>query len=167
MNESTSHAEAQANMLIYVPHSRGTTPEMKQRDPFEVFALAGVAFGDKDVERLQSLARQALPDQASEIDRLFAEGKPTLALLDSLESGQHWPLLQQAVGTESAVEILAQVLCRKESAAKIQQAPGCQNELFRLLEGSFGFKPPARVRSWQSIRESLGTYVLLSEFAFD
>ena len=167
INESSNHAEARANMLIYIPRIRGTTPEMKQRDPFEVFALAGVAFGDKDAEQLQSLARQALPDQASEIDRLFAEGKPTLALIESLVSGQHWPMVQEALGTESAVEVLAQVLCRKEHAAKIEQIPGCQKELLRLLEDGFGFRAPARLRSWQSILDNLETYVLLSEFAFD
>jgi len=62
MNESTIHAEARANLLLYVPGARGATPEAKQRDPFEVFALAGTAFGDKEAELLQSLARQAMPE---------------------------------------------------------------------------------------------------------
>ncbi|MEE9268670.1 MAG: PglZ domain-containing protein [Candidatus Krumholzibacteria bacterium] len=167
MNDSPDPRDARANMMIYVPRFRGSIPETKQRDPFEVFAVAGAAFGDKDAERLQSLGRQALPDRIAEIDRLFSEAKPTLALLDSLESDQRWPLLREALGTESAVEILAQILCRDARAARIEEVPGCKEEVLRLLEDAFGFKPPARARSWQSIRESLGIYVLLSEFAFD
>jgi hypothetical protein len=100
MNESESLAEAQANLLIYIPRPRGTTSEARQRDPFEVFALAGVAFGDTEVEQLASPARQALPERADEIDRLFAEGSPSLDLLDRLESVRRWPLLREALGTE-------------------------------------------------------------------
>ena len=40
MNESADHAEARANLLLYLPRPRGATPEARQRDPFEVFALA-------------------------------------------------------------------------------------------------------------------------------
>src|SRR4051794_8354972 len=134
MNESTDHTEARANLLLYVPSARGATPEAKQRDPFEVFALAGTAFGDKEAELLQSLARQAMPEWASEIDRLFTEGKPTLALLDGLESGQRWPLVKEALETESPLDAAAQVLCRDDRASRIGRVAGCQSEFLRLLE---------------------------------
>lgn len=101
LNESDNPAEARANLLLYVPRSRGATFEEQQRDPFEVFALAGTAFGDTEGDRLESLARQAMPERADEITRLFAEGRPSLALLDRLESVQRWPLLREALETES------------------------------------------------------------------
>ena len=167
MNESDNHAEARTNLLIYVPWGRGPTSEARQRDPFEVFALAGTAFGDNEAELLQSLARQAMPEQASEIDRLFAEGQPTLALLDGLESGQQWPLIREALETESAVEVVAQVLCREDRAACVGEVAGCQAEMLRLLEAMFGFTSPERVRAWKDILGHLGTYMLISEFAFD
>jgi len=167
MNESTDHAEARANLLVYLPRGRGATPESKQRDPFEVFALAGAAFGDKEAELLQSLARQAMPDRATEIDRLFAEGKPTFALLDGLESSQRCPLVREALETESPVEAAAQVLCREDRAARVAKVAGCQAELLRLLEAAFGFARPAQAKSWKEIQSHLGTFVLLSEFAFD
>lgn len=167
MHESTDHAEARANLLVYVPRGRGASPEAKQRDPFEVFALAGTAFGDKEAELLQSLARQAMPDRASEIDRLFAEGKPTFALLDGLESSQHWPLVREALDTESPVEAAAQVLCREERAVRVGKVAGGQAELLRLLEAAFGFSRPPQAKSWKEIQGHLGTFVLLSEFAFD
>ena len=167
MNESADHAEARANLLLYVPRARGASPEARQRDPFEVFALAGTAFGDNEAELLQSLARQAMSDHVSEIDRLFAEGQPTLALLDGLESGQRWPLVREALETESPVDVVAQVLCREDQAIRVGKVAGCQAEILRLLEASFGFERPAQAKSWKEIRCHLGTYVLLSEFGFD
>ena len=167
MNESTNHAEARANLLLYVPRGRGTTPEARQRDPFEVFALAGTAFGDKEAELLHSLARQAMPDQVSEIDQLFAEGKPTLALLDGLESGQNWPLVRETLETESPIDVVAQILCREDQAILVGKVAGCQAEVLRLLETALGFKRPLQAKSWKDIRGHLGTFILLSEFAFD
>jgi len=167
MNESTDHAEARANLLLYLPRPRGATPEARQRDPFEVFALAGTAFGDSEAELLQSLARQAMPEHVTEIDRLFAEGRPTLALLDGLESGQRWPLIREALETESPVDVVAQVLCREDRAVRVGKVAGCQAEILRLLEAAFGFERPAQAKSWKEIQSYLGTYVLLSEFAFD
>ena len=147
--------------------ARGATPEARQRDPFEVFALAGTAFGDSEAELLQSLARQAMPEQASEIDRLFEEGRPTLALLDGLESGQRLPFIREALETESPVDVVAQVLCREDWTVRVGKVAGCQAEILRLLEAAFGFERPAQAKSWKDIQRHLGTYVLLSEFAFD
>lgn len=164
MNESNDHTEARANLLLYVPRARGATPEARQRDPFEVFALAGCAFGDNEAELLQSLARQAMPEHVSAIDRLFAEGKPTLALLDGLESGERWPLVREALGTESPVDVVAQVLCNRDKAVQVGRVAGCQAEILRLLQSAFGFERPAQAKTW---KQHLGTYVLFSEFAFD
>ena len=167
MNESTDHAEARANLLLYLPRPRGATPQARQRDAFEVFALAGTAFGDSEAELLQSLARQAMPERASEIDRLFAEGRPTLALLDGLESGQRWPVIREALETESPADVVAQVLCREDRAVRVGKVAGCQAEVLRLFEAAFGFEQPAQAKSWRDIQIHLGTYVLVSEFAFD
>ena len=167
MNESDNHAESRANLLLYVPRARGATPEAKQRDPFEVFALAGCAFGDNEAEFLQSLARQAMPEHASAIDRLFAEAKPTLALLDGLESGESWPLIREALETESPVDIVAQVLCNRDKSAQVAKVAGCRAEILRLLKSAFGFERPTQATTWKEIQLHLGTYVLFSEFAFD
>jgi hypothetical protein len=57
-----------------------------------------------------------MPERADEIDRLFTEGSPRLDLLDRLESVRRWPLLQEALGTESPAEVIALVLCQEEQA---------------------------------------------------
>jgi len=167
MNESDNPVEARANLLIYVPRPRGTTSEARRCDPFEVFAVAGVAFGDTEGERLASLARQAMPERIDEINRLFAEGSPGLAFLDRLESVRRWPLLREALGTESPAEVIALVLCHEERARRIEELAGSLAELRRFLETEIGFRPVGRARSWAKVREQLGTYILFSEFALD
>lgn len=166
MNESENSSESRANLLIYVPRPRGTTEEWME-DAFAVFAVAGTAMGDKDEDRLESLARRAMPDRTEEIARLFAEAEPTLALLDGLEAGERYPLLREALSSESPTEIAAVVLCDDAKAGQVGKVSGAQEELLRLLEADFGFKPPARVRSLDKIRASLATYILFSEFVFD
>jgi len=99
MNESDDHAERERSLLIYVPRHRGASEDDKRRDPFEVYAVAGTAFGDSEDEKLKSLARQAMPEKVDEIDRLFREGKPDIALLDGLEKSHRWPLLNDVFDT--------------------------------------------------------------------
>src|SRR5262249_18064984 len=40
------------NLLIYCPRRRGRTDELRCEDPFEVFAVCGAVFGDKESESL-------------------------------------------------------------------------------------------------------------------
>lgn len=156
-----------ANLLIYCPWQRGNTEEEKRRDPFESFALIGSAFGDKEAERFQALARQAMPNRAKEIDRLFAEGRPTIVLIDGLEKGAKYPLLQEVFGSDSVVEITAQLLCHDDAGKHLDAVPGASNELLRLLQTGLGFAPPQRVNAIESVLDHLGRYVLFSEFALD
>lgn len=166
MNESEDPATARRNLLIYVSYARGIDEDSKMSDPFEVFALAGTAFGDTEDQLMESLARQAAPERADEIARLFREGKPTVALLDSLEEAHLYPLLNRIVGTESSVETIALALCDEAKSAAIETTPGCLQELLRLLKAAIGFEPE-NPNSWKDVREELGRFVLFSEFVFD
>ena len=167
MNESENPAEAGRCMLIYIPRRRGVTEEEKMRDPFEVYALAGAAFGDTEDQQMESLARQAMPDRAEEITRLFREGRPTIQLLDGLEKTQRYPLLHEVLRTESPTEVTALVLCDRAKAKAVDETPGCTAELLRLLETSLGFKPSGRAKTWKSLRNKFAEFVLFSEFVFD
>src|SRR5262249_934901 len=115
----------------------------------------------------QALARQAMPHRSREIDRLFVEGRPTIAIIEGLEKGAEYPLVQEAFGTDSAVEITAQLLCREGASKTVDSVPAASNELLRLLQTGLGFAPPPRVKGMESILEHLGRYVLFSEFALD
>jgi hypothetical protein len=168
LNNVAEPAQARnGSLLIYCPWPRGLSKEQKRDDPFEAFALVGAAFGDKEVETFQALARQALPGREREIDRLFSEAHPTLALIEGLEKRVRYPLLQQALGTDSLVEITTQVLCHEGTAKELDAVTSATSELLRLLKAGLGFVLPERVTTLNKILENLGRYVLFSEFALD
>lgn len=160
------HPDANANLLVYLPRARAPQ-EQRTQDPFEVFAAAGSVFGEAESERLQSLAHAAMPEMIEQIDGLFFSSHPTFELLDRLKQTSAYPLIEQALSTQSVVEACALVLGSEEAAAKVESVPGARAELLRLLEAEIGFTPPSRVRAWSSLRDRLGEYVLLSELAFD
>ena len=167
LNESENPPEAGRNMLIYIPRRRGATEEEKMKDPFEVYALAGAAFGDAEDQKMESLARQAMPQRAEEITRLFREGRPDIALLDGLDKTQRWPLLHEVFRTESPADIIALALCNQVKAKAVDEKSGCLEELLRLFEPTIGFKPASRGGKWKTISAKAAEYVLYSEFAFD
>ena len=165
MNEA-GHPDANANLLIYIPRARAPQ-EQRTQDPFEIFAAAGTVFGEAESERLQSLAHAAMPELIEQIDGLFLSGQPAFELLDRLKQTTAYPLIEQALGTQSVVEACAQVLGSEEAATKVEAMRGARAELLRLLEAEIGFSPPAKVKTWRAVRDRLGEYVLLSELAFD
>jgi PglZ domain len=166
LNEGDASPAASRNLLIYLPAPRGATVEEQQQDPFEAFARCGVPFGDQEAQQLQALAQLALPQRDQEIGRLFREGNPTLALLDNLRSGTQYPLVRQALGTDSPGEALAATLTRPDAGEKLEAVPGALAELQRLAQAEVGIAPKAR-ETWSSWRKRLATYVLVSELAFD
>ena len=140
MNEPENPSERDFCLLIYVPLRRGVTEEEKLRDPFEVYALAGAAFGDAEDQKIEFLARQAMPQMAEEITRLFREGKPDIALLDALEETRRWPLLNHIFRTETTSKIIAAALCDTARAEAVDTKPGCIEELLRLFEAAVGWR---------------------------
>jgi hypothetical protein len=167
MNESGNADERDRCLLIYVPRRRGATEEEKMRDPFEVYAMAGASFGDTEDQKMESVARQAMPEKANDITRLFREGKPDIALLDTLETTWHWPLLNGVFRTETPSDLIALALCDETKFKTVDERPGCVEELLRFLESSLGFKPASESRKWKAIRTKAAEYVLFSEFIFD
>ena len=167
MNESENPAERDRCLLIYIPRRRGATEDDKMRDPFEVYAMAGAAFGDTEDQKIESLASQAMPQKAEEITRLFREGKPDITLLDGLEKTQRWPLLNDVFRTETPAEIIASALCNMAKAEAVDDKPGCIEELLRLFESAVGFKPASGSRKWKTLRPKAAEQVLFSEFLFD
>ncbi|CAG0992652.1 hypothetical protein ANRL3_02882 [Anaerolineae bacterium] len=166
MNESAQPSEANVNLLIYLPRARATG-EARTRDPFEVFAVAGAVFGESDAEQVPALARAAMPELAEQIDTLFLTGTPTLALLDELRASSSYPQIENALGTQSPVEVCALVIGSDSAAEKVGAAKGVQVELVKLMVDGIGFALPEKIKAWKKIREAISTYVLISELAFD
>jgi len=169
MNESDDPAESGRCLLIYIPCRRGATEKEKTQDPFEVYAVAGAGFGyaTLEPEGLESLAKQAMPNKADEITRLFREGRPDIALLDGLEKAQRWPLLNKVFHTETPADIIALAVSDPAKAGEVDEKPGCVEELLRLFESTVGFKPTSEERKWQTLRQKAAEFVLFSEFLFD
>ena len=107
-----------------------------------------------------------MPQRINEIDRLFREGKPNLQLIEGLSEAVKFPLVEQSLGTDSAVEVAALLLCRDGVAAKLKETPGADKELLRLLQDNFGFAPPNGVSSIDAILDHFGRFALFSEFVF-
>ena len=76
-----------------------------------------------------------------------------------------YPLIQEALGSDSLIEVTTQLLCGEEPAKELEAVTGASNELLRLLQAGLGFAPAPRITALESILEHLGRYVLFSEFA--
>ena len=166
LNDPDNATLKNQNLLIYCPRRRGRTEEQRCEDPFEVFAVFGAVFGDKESESLQSLARQAMPERAAEIDRLFAAGHPTL---DARQPPGR-PVISAAArlpGLDAPLDIAGRCYCVQGTMAKIAETPGVMDELLRLLHHEYGYAPPPRASKVEPRLEPFAPYVLLSEFAFD
>ena len=167
INESENPSESSRCLLIYIPSPRGATEDEKMQDPFEVYAMAGAAFGDTEDQKIESLARQAMPLKADEITRLFREGQPDITLLDGLEKSQRWPLLNEVFQTETPVDVIALAISDPAKAKKVDEKSGCVVELLRLFESAIGFKPSSETRKWKALRPKAAEFVIFSEFLFD
>lgn len=166
LDEVEADQDRRTNLLIYLPRARGATAEDQQQDPFEGFARCGTAFGASEAEQLLSLAQLALPVQKDEIARLFRDGRPDLAMLDSLTAGERYPLIRQAFGTDAPVEVLARALGAADATERLNSVPGAIGELARLAQSEFGFAAENE-ESWLGLRARLGQYILVSELSAD
>lgn len=125
-------------ILVYVPRSRATKEEDAIADPFEGYARIGAAFGDDEAEKLESLARRAMPLLAGEIRRLFVAGKPSLRTLDGLEMGSRYPLVGEALRTEDPLEVARKVIASTTARQRLDATPGSWQDAWRMLAAAFG-----------------------------
>lgn len=168
MNDANQPDRRGRCLLIYVARPQPTGERERMRDPFESFAVAGATFGASAGESLVALARQALPARIAEIERMFREGRPTLALLDRLDEGENFPLVKSVMGTDNAVEAAALLLADPALHRQLDRAHrGFSSELSRLLRAGLGYAHRALAVTPESFERPLRQYVLLSEFAFD
>ena len=152
-------------LLIYAPWAREEEEDRRVEEPFEAFATLGTTFGFDAAERLQTLARAALPGREVEVDRLFSENRRVaLEQLDALGATGGFPLLRQQFGTEDAVEVAARLLATWEQVWPKLAIAGVSRDLERLLAGAFGFPAP---EPGADLRSAFGRWALYSEFALD
>lgn len=106
-------------LAVYLPLKRPPTDQERQQNPYQIFALGGGEFPESDGEAYQSLCRQAAPELAVQIDRLFADGTPDFETINNLISGGvNWPKLKTLLKAESPVEILVAIMSPSKAQKK-------------------------------------------------
>jgi hypothetical protein len=165
--DTESTGAAPVPLLIYVPASPGHNEESRRDDPFEPFALAGTTFGSTESEHLASLARKVLFGREKEVDRVFAEGTPSVAQLDALVQGTRYPMIQDALGTNVPSRVATWLLCRSDEIAPHLSSPGFMADLAQLLLDAFAFEAGSERASITTLSASFARWILFGEFALD
>ena len=115
---------------VYVPWSRGADEGTRLADPFEHLAL----LGGRSATRRRSNCRRSQGARclSSWARSIACSGRgPTLAILDELGRGRRgprYPLLRSALGTETLVEVVAQLLCAGDATARLDGTAGARDE---------------------------------------
>ncbi|WP_055669757.1 PglZ domain-containing protein [Desnuesiella massiliensis] len=166
MNNSAFYNESQKNMIIYLPFFPPKTLEEELDNQFELFSRVGTVFGKAESERLNSIARQVWPEKSEQIDTLFREGRPTLDLLETIPKTKSWPLIEQIILSQSVSEVIPTILCDEELSFKFSSMDGAREELNRFVGQQLGFSGYSH-SDWETYKNELASYILLSEFSFD
>ena len=156
-------------LVIYLPIVPPNNEMARQSNPYEIFALGGSFFPEGDGESYQALCRQAAPDQAEGIDRLFNAGVPDFETINNLIPAKaSWPKLRAILHAESAAEIMAGFLCpNPDPAQALQQDDTWVPEFKGFIKNVLGMDLKTKSKKPDLIREEVWRYLLFSEFAFD
>ena len=158
------------SMLIYVPHKRPQTEELKQIDPFALYAECGAVFPQDDGDEYLSLCLRAKPDHATAIRRVFTETPtgPAFAVIDAIGGGASWPQLRATLKVESGREILMALLAPSAyQLAALKAEDGWAQEARDFLHSTLAMTVKTRGKTWASLVDELWRYVLFSDFVFD
>ena len=159
---------SQRQLMVYVNAPRPESDTDKCGDPFQLFALAGVAFPEGDGESYQALCRRAKPDFAAQVEALFQAGPPDFETVNQIGAGKDWPRLRSLLGVESAVEILVSFLSPNETQmGKLDSDSTWQGEFRGFCADVLGYKFVTKGQKWASIAGELWRFILFSEFVFD
>ena len=63
--------DADLRLVVYLPDKKPSNEKERQKNPYQIFALGGGEFPEGDGEAYQALCRQAAPDLAPKVDKLF------------------------------------------------------------------------------------------------
>jgi hypothetical protein len=156
-------------LLVYLPLKVPVKDEEKQQNPYQIFAIGGGLFPDGDGESYQALCRRAIPDQAGQVDQLFAAGIPDFATINNLmQGGGSWPKLRTVLKAESATEIVVALLSPADTIkTALNQDDAWVPEVKEFLRSILHLQLKTKGKKWQSISDELWRYLLYSEFVFD
>ena len=161
--------DADLKLAVYLPMDRPSRVKDRQRNPYQIFSLGGGEFPDGDGESFQALCRQAAPDLAPQIDKLFEAGLPEFETVNNLiAGGLNWPKLKTLLGAESAAEILVAVMAPSEKQKKaLSDSETWVPEFRQFLKTVLDFPLKTKSNKWATVTDELWRFILVSEFALD
>ena len=156
-------------LAVYLPLKRPLTDQERQQNPYQIFALGGGEFPESDGESYQALCRQAAPELAIQIDRLFADGTPDFETINNLIAGSaNWPKLKTLLKAESPVEILVAIMSPSKVQEKsLKEDSAWLSEFKQFLKNTIGITLKTKSSKFAAINRELWRLVLFSEFVFD
>ena len=150
-----------ARMLVYRTVHIPTSNSDKQAEPYYAMSLIGAEFPIGAKDSYQTLCHQFMPDHVKEIDKLFEEGHTDFVYINSIGSGNNYPVLEQLTGGKSMIEITTGFLMLRRVSANDWQEEWqrfCQ-QYYPNLNTSDADLKTMQNRLWQ--------YLLFSEFVYD
>jgi len=166
--EAWSHLPDKAGfrLVVYLPWAKPKDRRAKREDAFAPFSLGGAVFPDGDADSYRELCIQAFPAQEAEVEKLFDSGLPSFEAVNSLAGGAIWPGLRALLGVDSEREMLLSLLAPSAGLKSTLDAGGpWLEEARRLAKASLDLELLGG--DWPKLQESLGRYLLFSEFALD
>ena len=155
-------------LIVYVPSDPPRTDEDRCHDPFSALAAGSDWFPRTDDDTFLSLCQRAKPDHKEKIRQLFANGIPSIKVLEAVGGGKNWPQLQTLFGVESVADLVVAVLApTPEQQVRAKSGDAWVGEARELLSTELGFSPKTKSKKWEAIADELWRLVLFSEFAFD
>ncbi len=161
--------EEDRRLVVYLPLKRPSNERSRQKNPYQVFALGGGEFPAGDGESYQALCRQAAPDLAPQVDKLFEGDIPDFDTVNNLIAGKaNWPKLKTLLDAESAAEILIAVMSpsKKQKAALLKSSTWV-SEFNQFLSAVLDFPIKTKSKKLSTISNELWRFILFSEFALD
>ncbi|MEN3941777.1 PglZ domain-containing protein [Prosthecobacter sp. SYSU 5D2] len=163
-------ASCKQKLVLYVPAVRSLEDADRCSDPFAGFVVAGACFPDGAGDDFRQLCLQFLPEQAGQIEEIFASGEPpAISLINSMRSGAvDSPMLRDLLKAEGPKDMLVKFLSASdETLKKLRSTTQWVKDLKDLVARTLGLKLDGAKEAVEDLQTQLWRYLLFSEFAAD
>ena len=163
-------ATCRKQLLVYVPRARPLEDGHQCLDPFAMCAVAGGVFPDGAGDEYRALCLEYLPEQAGQIESMFATGEePTVDVISSLRSSAtDSPVLQQLLEADGPKDMLIRFLTAEKKTISALKTTGHWIKDFKeLVLRTLGLKMDGSKEEIGELQSTLWRYLLFSEFAQD
>ena len=156
-------------LILYIPDSRPLEDSDRCANPFAAFEAAGAVFPDGAGDDFRQLCLQFLPEQSGKIEELFAQGEPTISIVNSLRSGAtDSAILRDLLQADGPKDMLVKFLTAGAATAKqLKDTTYWLKDFKDLVARTLGLTMDGPKEAVEDLRAQLWRYLLFSEFACD